>query len=143
MRDDPARPGRGSAAILPEGLLSPPTTEKIKRRHMRINILGTDYLVKELPEGEDRRLEECTGYCDQYTKTIVVNNCETLKDDVMAVGNIEEFKKRVLRHEIIHAFLCESGLQTCSEWAENEEMVDWFATQFSKIEKVFQEIGLV
>lgn len=38
-----------------------------------------------------------------------------------------------MRHELIHAFLGESGLRSDSEWAENEEMVDYFAIQFEKI----------
>lgn len=61
--------------------------------------------------------------------------------DVMAVENIEEFKKKVLRHEIIHAFFGESGLRSCSEYAEDEELVDWIAIQFPKILKAFEQVG--
>lgn len=57
-----------------------------------------------------------------------------------------EYKKRLLSHEIVHAFLNESGLQHCSSvpmgaWARHEEMVDWIAIQFPKIMKAFQEVG--
>ena len=52
---------------------------------------------------------------------------------------------RVLRHEIIHAYLEESGLSASSNmisaWAQNEEMVDWLAIQSSKIFATFQEVG--
>ena len=52
---------------------------------------------------------------------------------------------RVLRHEIIHAYLEESGLSANSNmipaWAQNEEMVDWLAIQSSKIFATFQEVG--
>ena len=45
----------------------------------------------------------------------------------------------MIRHEIIHAFLYESGMKECSSatqsWVENEEMVDWFAIQIPKIVK--------
>lgn len=56
------------------------------------------------------------------------------------------YRKRLLRHEITHAFLNESGLQHCSSvpmgaWARHEEMVDWIAIQFPKIMKAFQEVG--
>lgn len=56
-------------------------------------------------------------------------------------------KKRVLRHEIIHAFFNESGLSDDSNnvtaWAKNEEMVDWFAIQSPKVFKVFQELDIL
>ena len=60
----------------------------------------------------------------------------------------ETYRKRVLRHEIIHAFLNESGLSDSSNqyagaWAKNEEMVDWFAIQSPKIFKVYLELGLL
>jgi uncharacterized membrane protein len=56
-------------------------------------------------------------------------------------------QKRILRHEIIHAFLFESGLaddsNSADAWAVNEEMVDWFARQAPKIYKVYKELKLV
>ena len=45
------------------------------------------------------------------------------------------------RHEIVHAFLFESGLAENSEWAQNEEMVDWIAKQGPKLIKAWQEAG--
>lgn len=52
-------------------------------------------------------------------------------------------RKEVLRHEIVHAFLAESGLQADTSkaraWAMNEEMVDWIARQGPKIFQTFRE----
>ena len=48
---------------------------------------------------------------------------------------------KVKRHEIIHAFLFESGLAENSAWAQNEEMVDFFAIQFPKLLKAFETAG--
>ena len=56
---------------------------------------------------------------------------------------MESFRKKVARHEIIHAFLYESGLSHNSEWANNEEMIDWIAIQFSKMLKAFEEIECI
>lgn len=65
------------------------------------------------------------------------------EEDIMNKGNMEHCKKQVLRHEIVHAFLYESGLDGSTwkthGWAVNEEMVDWIAIQFPKILKAFQE----
>jgi hypothetical protein len=51
-------------------------------------------------------------------------------------------EKTTLRHEIIHAFIAESGLRgsslDVSHWALNEEMVDWFALQLPKMLSVFE-----
>ena len=61
----------------------------------------------------------------------------------MCVENVEDFEKKVLRHEIFHAFFGESGLRSSSEYAEIEELIDWLAIQSPKIFKVFQELGIL
>ncbi|HJA90843.1 MAG TPA: hypothetical protein H9948_08655 [Candidatus Jeotgalibaca merdavium] len=48
-----------------------------------------------------------------------------------------------IRHELIHVFLFESGLGENSQWAQNEEMVDWFARQFPKLLKAFQAVSAI
>lgn len=108
-----------------------------------ISVLGTDYQLLTRSSADDQKLVDNSGYCDQYEKIIVVSDFTDEQDDVMCVGNLEELRKKVTRHELIHAFLGESGLRECSEWAENEEMVDWFANQSPKIYKVFEELGLL
>ncbi len=60
--------------------------------------------------------------------------------DLSLFDNLEVYDKQTLRHEIIHAFFAESGLHSDSDYAENEELVDWIAIQFPKMLKVFQEV---
>lgn len=59
----------------------------------------------------------------------------------------EQLIKNVMRHEILHAFLFESGLSENAGfsgcWATNEEMVDWFAIQSPKIFAVYQNLGIL
>lgn len=109
-----------------------------------INVLGTEIKVLFREEKQDPKLEELGGYFDATENLIVVKIPEK---DSMSVGNLENHQKKVLRHEIIHAFLHESGLDWSSVssecWATNEEMVDWFAIQSPKIFKVFREQKLV
>lgn len=62
--------------------------------------------------------------------------------------NRKSTAKKTLRHEIIHAFLNESGLSDSASipsgaWAKHEEMVDWFAIQTPKIFAVFMQLGLI
>ena len=109
----------------------------------KINILGTCYTIKRQTKAENPKLENAWGFCEQYSKEIVIDTFDEEKKNVMVVDNFEEFEKKVMRHEIIHAFLGESGLKSNSDWAENEEMVDWFAIQAPKIFKVFKELNII
>ena len=109
----------------------------------KINILGTEYTILEQSESENPKLKDANGLCEMYSKEIIIDKMEYAKDDVMTINNLAEFKSKVLRHEIIHAFLAESGLRNNSTWAENEEMVDWIAIQFPKMLKVFNELKLL
>jgi len=56
--------------------------------------------------------------------------------DKLELGDIKEYVRCNLRHEIIHAFLSESGLQNNWEhkdYGHEETTIDWFAIQFYKI----------
>lgn len=104
---------------------------------MKVSILGTEYTIQKLSRNEDNYLKNCDGYCDKTSKRIVVN---TDNDDL---DNVEVYIKKVLRHEIIHAFLHESGLQENFKhdtWGHDETMIDWIAVQFPKILNVFTEV---
>ena len=109
-----------------------------------INVLGTDIQILFRKKKEDPKLENCVGYFDSSKGWIIV---KILEPDAMSMGNLDKYQKEILRHEIVHAFLYESGLDACSNqasnWASNEEMVDWFAIQSPKIFRVFQELELV
>lgn len=115
---------------------------------MKVNILGTEYEINRYNYKELEIFERdgIDGYCDSITKEIAICALFTHPnfkyEEREYCGLIE---KDVLRHEIVHAFLNESGLRDSSGiitnqgWAKNEEMVDWIALQFPKILKAFQE----
>lgn len=102
---------------------------------MKVNVLGSEYAVEFKKQEEDPLLKERGGYCDHSIRKIVVCIPEQEED---SIANLDKWKNDTLRHELVHAFLIESGLQTQS-WADNEEMVDWIALQFPKMMKAFQE----
>ena len=111
-----------------------------------VNILGTEYTIECRNEKDDENLDGKfrDGYTDNSTNEIVICN----KKDDCELRDYENYKKSILRHELIHAFLYESGLDSSSNyisgaWAVNEEMVDWFAIQSPKIFKVFQELDIL
>ena len=107
-------------------------------KDMTADILGTEYRIIK----EEFKDEECDGYCDYTSKEIHIRN-----DNVNDVGNFEYLMKKQLRHEIVHAFLPESGLQANYEhykqFGHEETIVDWFAIQSPKIFKVFKELDIL
>ena len=114
-------------------------------KNCKVNVLGTEYTIEFKEENEDKMFSNSNGYCDYTGKRIVVL-ANQRKDDDADDWEIE--KKRIIRHELTHAFLCESGLignTYCvnNGWAKNEEMVDWFAIQSPKMFKVFQELNVL
>ena len=114
-----------------------------------VNVLGTKYLIRRVDSGEDEYMEKMHfgGYCDGDTKEIVVLNLKSIPDWANEKSEkISVMEKCTLRHEIVHAFLNESGLEwnTFSAekaWAKNEEMVDWIALQGPKIVEAWQKVG--
>lgn len=100
-----------------------------------VSILGSEWTIKHEKFGD-------TGWdasTDATTREI------TLRDDnVNNVGNFEALMKKQLRHELIHAFLYESGLSfnsaSTDAWAAEEEIVDWIAIQLPKIYEACAEL---
>ena len=100
----------------------------------RVNILGSEYKIKYLTEKESQTLCQYDGWCDSYKKEIVIE--KTLFED----GITSKRGYEVLRHEIIHGFIFESGLSANCDWARNEELVDWIALQFPKLNKCLEKL---
>lgn len=116
----------------------------------KVKILGTEYTIETRKVSEDKFLEDnhLAGYCAEETKRIVIADMSEEKYFDLDKNEQEIYCKRTLRHEIIHAFLNESGLSdnastSSGAWAKHEEMVDWIAIQFPKIAAVYQELGIM
>jgi len=114
---------------------------------IKVDILGTEYTVSiGVSLADDKSLEGRYGYCQPTARSIVIVD---MNEVPQWAGEDEKCKEATievtLRHEVIHAFLAESGLWGCSmdveSWAMNEEMIDWIAMQFPKILKVFETLG--
>ena len=113
----------------------------------KISVLGTDYTIRFVESGENEYMEQMGygGLCDGDSHEIFIlllKTCEEWEKD--PDEKIEAKQREIIRHELVHAFLNESGLRYNSHtpdgaWAKNEEMVDWFAIQFPKMLKAFQQ----
>jgi len=106
---------------------------------MKISILGTEYDFEPSESRQDQRLATQDGYADYYTKTIRYENNYN-ENHPNAIKDHNALKNTVKRHEIIHAFLYESG---AGEWANNEFITEWIAVQFPKLLKVFNEVNAI
>ena len=87
-------------------------------------------------EDDPQLVVEGNGYCDVYAKIIRVLS-EYNENAYNAIKDYNTFKAIVNRHEIIHAFLFESGMR---EWSEDEKLVDWLAIQFPKMLIAFEKV---
>lgn len=94
-------------------------------KECKVNILGTEYTVKVCEYNDGG------GECNYVDKTIIVNE-----------DHDKQMLKYAINHEIIHAFMFESGLGPNSDWGQNEECVDWIAMQVDKITNALLNVHL-
>ncbi|ENY8956223.1 TPA: hypothetical protein KOS69_003548 [Clostridioides difficile] len=108
---------------------------------MEIDVLGTKYnIIRGCSEEEEPLTKKYDGFVDDTVKKIVISK---MKPSEESLERLDVYEKEVIRHEIIHAFLNESGLKSNSDWARNEEIIDYFAIQFPKMLKVFMQIDVL
>lgn len=109
---------------------------KVVRMKKVVNILGQDYEIIQSTKATNPKLLDCDAYVEFYSKKIVLGE---ITKGIEAIENIELYEKEVLRHEIVHAFLHESGM---SEWAEDEVLVNFIAIQIHKLSNIFKELEI-
>lgn len=100
---------------------------------MKIDVLGTKYKIIY----EEMGNAGYDGFCDNTSKEIHLRT-----DNVNNVGDFKELMTKNARHEIIHAFMSESGLQANWEhpqYGHDETTVDWMAIMFPKLIKAFKK----
>lgn len=114
---------------------------------MKVNILGMEYEIISIEETNDNLekyplLKDSSGYTDITTKKVYILKYKNTED---TFNNLDMLYRKTLRHELVHAFLYESGLFNNSndDWAKNEEVVDWIAIQFEKLLVAFLHSGAI
>lgn len=103
----------------------------------KVNILGEIYDVQYRNRGKRFEAYHCDGFTSWDEKKIRVLNtyCPT-------------YDKKNFRHEILHAFLFQSGLHNNTQvkrenQIHDEQMVDWCAIHFPALYKVFKELEVL
>ena len=108
---------------------------------MKVNILGAEWMYEHIAYEEDETpVSDVGGYCDFTARRIVVY--KPPKD--ATVRNTEVASHETARHEVIHAYLYESGLgeEIHGVRGHDEQFIDWFAKQYPKMKKTFEELGV-
>ena len=114
------------------------------------DIMGTPYTFSLEIQDEDpclARDDSIDGYCDSDLKRLVVARFDNPRSWKRKFNEnwYQAHEKYLMRHEVIHAYLFESGLGTSAgvynrSWSMNEEMIDWFALNLPKINRTIAEI---
>nr|DAS58840.1 MAG TPA: hypothetical protein [Caudoviricetes sp.] len=111
----------------------------------KVDILGTTWKIIFEDTTNIQFYEFHNGWCDNSTKECHIGLRPPLE---YGQKDQREFVNMIARHEIVHAFLYESGIVSSQlirtkEWAVNETMIDWMAIQTPKIFKVFEEVEIL
>lgn len=110
----------------------------------KVNILGTEYTIK-MDVPSEKMPFKGDGCMDHSIREIWI--ADFGESDRDSIKDLNSYRKRILRHEIIHAFLYESGLWNNSgnvkAWGQSEEITDWIALQFPKMLQAFIDVDAI
>ncbi|MBQ6479569.1 MAG: hypothetical protein IJI45_00495 [Anaerolineaceae bacterium] len=112
--------------------------DELKKEYV-LNILGAKWSMKLLTAEEYPQLKRADGLTDRSSKTMYVRSDQ--ENEEFPLDQHENYIKEVKRHEIVHAFLYESGLGNDfkhPDYGHDETQVDWIALQFPKMIKAFE-----
>lgn len=114
---------------------------------LKFSVLGNIWHIYVKSAEADPKLKETSGYADPSTRSIIINDFADVRSSEYSIEALSVYRRKVMRHEIIHAFLFESGFDGeesgTDHWAENEKMVEWIALQLPKIVEACQEVGCI
>jgi len=105
---------------------------------LKVNILGQEYEIKKQSEIENPKLKtrRANGLAELYSKELIISTEASIEDEE-TYSNLADYEKKVIRHEIVHAFFHESGL---NDYCHDEQLVDWLAVQIPKIKKAMESV---
>lgn len=101
----------------------------------KISVLGQTYEVNTACDELNKTAKD--GLCYKYDKRIEVRPSKFMLDDTDSKELKEKRYEEVVRHELVHAFFSESGL---NNYSMDETLVNWLAMQIPKINKAVDEV---
>lgn len=107
-------------------------------KQRKIKIKGNTWTIKYL-----NSIDKYNWGSTDSTSKIIRLYCKEPKDSDL--DNFQIHMNHILRHELVHAFLDECGLQdqlSYTRQGHDEKMVDWFAYMYPEYKKVCDELGV-
>ena len=98
-----------------------------------VKILGTVYGLYIDYAVDNPKLQTTNAYVEPWTKKLVF---EPQTKDARTVEAVSEYVAKVVRHEIVHAMLNESGLPL---YSQDEPLVEWIAYQLPQLSRACKE----
>lgn len=100
-----------------------------------VNVLGHKYELMyinetDIPEKYKSKLENNMGLCENFEKKLIVLN--NLKTDLMYERK-DLLEQKVARHELLHAYMFNSGLSQLWDKDTEEALVDFLAINLFNI----------
>lgn len=95
----------------------------------QIKICGIDYTIRRVRQSVDENLADCCGYVNKPDKVIVINS-ELCSEEQTAT----------LRHELLHAFFHECGLE---RYCNDELLIEFLEIQLPKIFALCNELKII
>lgn len=115
------------------------TLNNIKFSKNKVDILGEEYSLLFSDSSKDKILKTAKGYCDVYSKRIIIGYIEN--PDYQTTTDYLNYYNSVLRHELAHAFLYESG-DNYEEYNQ-EEMCNWLAVIAPKMMNIYEQCKII
>lgn len=108
----------------------------------KITILGQEYKIRECTEEEYPKLKSMNalGLCEYNSKEIILDKKALNEPGDDGLEKYHMCKNQTTRHEVIHAFLYESGLTT---YGADEVLVEMLSIQVPKMLKVFEKLEIM
>lgn len=110
-----------------------------ERKEYALTILGSEWTMRIATIEEEPILANADGITDWSTKTMLIKAKQG--ESEFPLADFQSYQKEVRRHEIVHAYLFESGLGNdfCHpEYGHDETTIGWMAIQIPKMMETFR-----
>lgn len=113
-----------------------------KKKPFTVNVAGVPYTIHmgTLEEYPILKKNKSCGLCDYSIKSIWVHDARMDKFSLGDMQNQKYLTDITLRHELIHAYLHESGQE---DYAEDETLVEFLALSLEKMYGICKDAGAI